>query len=131
MKYFCLLLTVVVFPLSAQSACIIDEETIRNRLFNNTRSLFELDENTTITMVNRIDSKDLEEDASIAMLQLLSEDRFFDRTPGPDEENTCPDRINRVYRVYTQDQYRKCNGVVKAEIMGGVHEVLYRNCGRN
>jgi hypothetical protein len=131
MKHLYLLLLGLILSMSAWSACIIDEETTRNRLFNNTRSLFELDENTTITLVNRINAKDLEENANIAFLQLLSEDRFFDRTPGPDEENTCPDRINRVYRVYTQDPYRECNGVLKAEIMRGVHEVLYRNCGRN
>lgn len=130
MKLFSLLLISLLLPLSSWGACVLDEESIRNDLFSNVRSLFELSDDTLISKVDRIKVKDLEEDANVAMLQPLSEDRFFDN-PRPKVKNPCPDRIIRVYRFYSQDTFRKCNGVMKTEVLEGTYDVLYRNCGRN
>jgi hypothetical protein len=130
MKLFSLLLISLLLPLSSWGACVLDEESIRNDLFTNVRSLFELSDDTLISKVDRIKVKDLEEDANVAMLQPLSEDRFFD-SPRPKVKNPCPDRIIRVYRFYSQDTFRKCNGVMKTEVLEGTYVVLYRNCGRN
>lgn len=111
-------------------ACTINEDRVQDDVFENARDLFSIDEESTIVMVDAIKTKGVGPDANVAFLELLTEDKFFDR-PMPKDAKPCPDRIVRVYRYYGQDKYRRCNGFLKSEILGGVHEVIYRNCGSN
>ena len=123
MKY--LLFSLLVF--NSAWACELNEEKIRDDLFTNVRDLFDLSDETVISLGTGLDLDKLEKQADVAFLELLSEDRFFDQAPKSKE--TCPDRINRVFRFFSQDRFRRCNGILKAEVRQGAYDILYLNCG--
>ena len=123
-----LLVSLFVLVSSSVFSCTINEDRIQDDVFENARDLFDLTDETTIAMVEHINENTVPQKTAAAFLALQTEDRFFDRPVNP-KTQPCPDRIVRIYRFYGQDEFRKCNGFMKSEVMGGVHEVLYRNCG--
>lgn len=124
-KSIALYLSLISYPILA---CQINYDHMKADLESSTRTLYGLENDTLIEWVKDIDNVKRSETEKIYVEEVMNE-HFFDR-PRKDK-NVCPDRIVQIVRVYTQDPFRKCHGMIRAEHVGRNFNVLFRDCTTN
>lgn len=121
-------LFIFLFPIMVLGECFPKEGELQKQLVVQVRGLYGLDAEREVQLVEKITDDSIPKKEEVALLEFISEDRLFNQ---PRSDGPCPDRIIRLYKVYTHDEFRRCNGILRAEVMSGVYDLLYSNCGTN
>lgn|SRR5665647_3478466 len=111
-------------------ACDFDMNKAERALDDNVRDLFELDLTTSLRRADNVDQVQVPRNESVAYIQHVMDEKIYAWKKSK-ISGACPMHFIQINRIFTHDPYRKCNGIMKSDLIKRTHEVIYRYCSAN